>query len=201
MSWGSVGSVGSVSKKELIEKAKLGEVVSFPTDTVPALAALPEFASSIFSLKQRSPEKPLILMAANFEQLEIYITGTTKERKIWEETARKYWPGALTLVLPASDLLPKSLNPTNSQTIGLRIPNHPDALEILSQTGPLATTSANLSGQTPLENLTEIAKTFPSVFTLNTHLSGSTGIPSTIIKWTDNVKWQILRQGQVDIYE
>ncbi len=186
-----------VSRQELIKQAKLGQVISFPTDTVNGLAVLPSLAGLIFALKKRSENKPLILMGAYSAQLWQYVTGTASEQKIWQEIAQKHWPGALTLVLPASSLLPSAMNPNGSKTIGLRIPSHPTTLEILSQTGPLATTSANLSKERPLENIEEISRVFPSVYTLKTiNSSLCTGVPSTVAQWTGE-GWQILRQGGV----
>ena len=134
-----------VCQSQLIEAAKAGKVVSFPTDTVPALGVLPENASLIFSLKKRSPDKPLILMGASPEDIWQYVTGTLKELDIWQQIAKLYWPGSLTLVLPASSLVPTTINHTNSGTIGLRIPKHKTAQEILAETGCLSTTSSNLS--------------------------------------------------------
>lgn len=57
--------------------------------------------------------------------------------------------GALTLVLPASDKVPRVMNPQDPTTIGIRVPNHPIARAILAQTGPMATTSVNVSGKPP----------------------------------------------------
>ena len=156
-----------VTQAELIKNAIAGKVVSFPTDTVPALAVLPEKADLIFDLKQRSTDKPLILMAATVDEIWDYVLGTTQERAVWQAIAQRYWPGQLTLVLPASERVPSAMNPLNSGTIGIRIPDSAIALEILAQTGPLATTSANLSGQPPLAQMSAIAEVFPSVATLN----------------------------------
>jgi L-threonylcarbamoyladenylate synthase len=89
------------------------------------------------------------------------------------------------------------MNPTNSQTIGVRVPNLKIALDILTETGPLATTSANLSGQPPLETMEAINQAFPQVFTLDGDYVGS-GQPSTVAKWT-NQGWEILRQGSVKL--
>ena len=139
-----------VTQAELIQKAIAEKVVSFPTDTVPALAVLPQKADLIFDLKQRATDKPLILMAATLDEIWTYVLGTAEERAVWQAIAERYWPGQLTLVLPASDRVPAGMNPLNSGTIGIRIPDSAIALEILAQTGPLATTSANLSGQPPL---------------------------------------------------
>ncbi|MEA5565061.1 L-threonylcarbamoyladenylate synthase [Anabaena sp. UHCC 0399] len=193
-----------VSLEELIASACSGFVVSFPTDTVPALAVLPEKAALIFATKQRSQDKPLILMAADAEDLWPYVQGSEAEYQIWQQVVDQYWPGGLTLVLPASDRVPKAMNPTDPTTIGIRVPKSAIAQKILSQTGPLATTSANLSGQPALETMAEIAAQFPEVMTWestatefsskNTALSQ----PSTVAKWTGS-NWQILRQGAVNL--
>ena len=191
-----------VTLDALISGAKNGQLVSFPTDTVPALAVKPENAALIFAAKGRSQDKPLILMAASSTQLWDYVTGTQEELEIWQQVISSHWPGALTLVLPASERLPKSMNPNDPTSIGIRVPNNTIALEILSQTGPLATTSANLSGQPPLMTIAEIDKQFKDVLTLaNTKLEQeiyATGVPSTVVKWTGN-NWQILRQGVIQI--
>ncbi|MBD2359986.1 L-threonylcarbamoyladenylate synthase [Anabaena minutissima FACHB-250] len=193
-----------VSLEELIAGARSGFVVSFPTDTVPALAVLPEKAALIFATKQRSQDKPLILMAADAEDLWPYVQGSEAEYQIWQQVVDQYWPGGLTLVLPSSDRVPKAMNPTDPTTIGIRVPKSAIAQKILSQTGPLATTSANLSGQPALETMAEIAAQFAEVMTWestatefsskNTALSQ----PSTVAKWTGS-NWQILRQGAVNL--
>jgi L-threonylcarbamoyladenylate synthase len=190
-----------VSVDALVAGAKSGTVVSFPTDTVPALAALPEKSHLIFETKQRSQDKPLILMAATAEELWPFCLGNVQQIQIWQQVAAQYWPGALTLVLPASNKVPIEVNPLDSATIGLRVPNSSIARQILAQTGPLATTSANLSGQPPLETMAEIEAQFPDVLTLfweEELKNQAVGLPSTVAKWTDN-GWQILRQGAVKL--
>ncbi len=191
-----------VSSTNLISGARAGLLVSFPTDTVPALAAMPEKAALIFAAKQRSQDKPLILMAASAEDLWPYVKGSENEYKVWQEVADKYWPGGLTLVLPASERLPKVMNPIDPTTIGIRVPNSAIAQTILAQTGPLATTSANFSGQPPLQTMTEIETQFPQILTLATTECQSEipgmGIPSTVAKWT-GINWQILRQGAIEL--
>ncbi|OUL32576.1 hypothetical protein BV372_19075 [Nostoc sp. T09] len=191
-----------VSLSTLVAGARAGLLVSFPTDTVPALAALPTQAALIFAAKQRSQDKPLILMAASGSDLWPYVQGSDREYKIWQELTDKYWPGGLTLVLPASALVPKVMNPTDPTTIGIRVPASAIAQTILTQTGPLATTSANLSGQAPLQTMAEIEQQFPEVLTLITTESQSEvsamGVPSTVTKWT-GMDWQILRQGAIKL--
>jgi L-threonylcarbamoyladenylate synthase len=190
-----------VSQSELITAAIAGAVVSFPTDTVPALAVKPEESAKIYQLKQRSLDKPLILMVASPDEVWPYIEGTETEIQIWKRVMAQHWPGELTLVLPASSQLPLAMNPLNDSTLGVRMPNQALALEILSQTGPLATTSANRSGEPALQFLTAIADSFPEVLTLNcANLENiqpiGNGQPSTVAQWI-NPDWKILRPGRI----
>ncbi|HEY9699839.1 MAG TPA: L-threonylcarbamoyladenylate synthase [Trichocoleus sp.] len=203
-----------VPLNELVDIAKAGtHLVSFPTDTVPALAARPEQADLIYEAKQRSQTKPLILMGGNLDDLWAYVAGTAAEREIWQQVAEKYLPGALTLVLPASDRLPRAMNPTDPTTIGIRVPYHPIAQHILTLTRPLATTSVNRSGEPALQTLEAINAQFPEVYTLSpaalkaieaevgsvaAQTPQSSGLPSTVAKWTGQ-GWEILRQGEVVI--
>lgn len=186
-----------VSMDALIDGARKGLLVSFPTDTVPALAAKPENADLIYIAKQRSLDKPLILMAASPSELWNFVDGSKYELEIWRQVAAKYLPGALTMVLPTKALVAKTMNPNDPTTIGVRVPASEIACSILAETGPLATTSANLSGQSALLTMTEIAKQFPQVLTLSDTQCQDTaaiGVPSTVIKWNGN-NWDILRQG------
>lgn len=189
-----------VSQAELVKSAIAGQVVSFPTDTVPALAVRPDRAAALYQVKQRPSTKPLILMAAEWSDLIPYIQGTTAELASWQQIARVYFPGAVTLVLPASDLVPQAMNPTSSGTIGVRVPNLPLTREILRQTKPMATTSANLSGSETLVITSAIAKTFPQVTILQDatpQQPQGSGLPSTVVQWQAE-SWSVLRQGSVN---
>ncbi len=151
-------------------------------------------------------------MAATIADIWGYVAGSAKERQIWQQVAERYLPGALTLVLPASENVPSAMNPKDPTTIGVRVPNHPIAQLILRQTGPLATTSANRSGQPPLLSMSEIEHQFPQVVTLlhseiqtleqhpstEVETSIASGIPSTVARWT-GTEWEVLRQGAVVI--
>ncbi len=190
-----------VSITDLVNGVRAGCVVSFPTDTVPALAVLPEKADLLYALKQRSQNKPLILMGGVADDLWDFVKESADKWQ-WQQVAASHWAGALTLVLPASDRVPKAMNPADPTTIGLRVPKCAIAQNILLQTGPLATTSANLSGQPPLTTMAEIAECFPDVLTLQVpELAGENsviGVPSTVAKWMGN-NWEILRQGAVSL--
>ncbi len=185
------------SLTEVVAAAINGAVVSFPTDTVPALAVRPDRAELIYQLKQRDDSKPLILLAANVADLWPFTRGNSEEKEIWQEMANRYWPGALTLALPASTRVPVGLNSGN--TIGLRLPNSEAAKAVLQQTGALATSSANLSGEAPLLNMLQVDRVFPTVTTLIGERDRSaSNQPSTVIKWT-GTDWEVLRQGLVVI--
>ncbi|MBE9180483.1 L-threonylcarbamoyladenylate synthase [Oculatella sp. LEGE 06141] len=199
---------------ELVAAAQAGDrLVSFPTDTVPALAVRPDRASLIFAAKRRSETKPLILMGADLADLWEFVAGTPAEKAVWQQIANRYWPGALTLVLPASDRLPVAVNPSNPTTIGIRVPDRAIARHILARTGPLATTSVNRSGDPPLQSLSDINQQFPEVLTLlpselervepdttvdkpGSPAQSAVGVPSTVVQWTEE-GWHILRQGSV----
>lgn len=198
-----------VSLQALIEGAKSGKLVSFPTDTIPALAVQPEKSELIFQAKRRSQTKPLILMGDKADSLWPYIASSPQELKLWQQIAAKYWPGALTLVLPASAKVPPGMNPLESQrpevapTIGIRVPNCDLARKILAHTGPLATTSANISGQPALTTIAEIEAQFSEVLTLVPgeleSRQSSSGLASTVAKWNPELGWEILRAGAVKL--
>ena len=187
-----------VSLTALVASARSGKLVSFPTDTVPALAVRPDRSADIFTLKQRSPDKPLILMAASWQEFLPFLDIAHPDLAIWQQTAQKYFAGAVTLVLPASDR-GCSLN-QGFTTLGVRIPDSKIAIAILQQTGAMLTTSANKSNEPPLRKMLEINNTFPSVMTLGdeidiTERTGS-GLPSTVVEWTKD-GWLVRRQGSV----
>lgn len=191
-----------VSQAELVAGAIAHKVVSFPTDTVPALAVKPDSADRIYQLKQRSRDKPLILLGASVEDLLPYVSYTPDELAAWQNLIRQHWPGALTLVLPASSLVPSAINSTNSNTVGIRVPDLLVALRILRQTGVLATSSANISGQNTLKTMKAIDAAFPEVLVLRDEdlPSGAmgNGLASTVVRWQDGT-WQVLRQGIITI--
>ncbi|MFQ3680507.1 MAG: L-threonylcarbamoyladenylate synthase [Pseudanabaenaceae cyanobacterium] len=168
-----------------------GAVAAFPTDTVPALAVIPPHRDRIYQLKQRDPHKPLILMAATAAALADYVDFDRFPRSRWETEVVPHWPGPVTFVLPANGH-GQACNPGHD-TLGLRIPNHPVALSVLQQTGPLLTTSANRSGEPPLRSWPEIQRAFPEVI-LGTAADPGSGQPSTVVAWRGD-RWETLRTG------
>ena len=178
---------------------KSGLPIIFPTDTLPAIGCLPKFSNIIYEFKKRDRNKPLILMGSEHKQLIDYVQESAKED--YENIASKYWPGALTIVIPASAKQTAHLT-SNDQTIGLRIPNSNIAQSLLRETGPLLTSSANISGFKGSITAEGISLDFPSIKILGPIPWGkSSGKASTIIFWKNSGNWKLIREGEVIIRE
>lgn len=199
-----------VPLEDYVNAARDG-VIALPTDTVWGVATTPEHSSLLYELKQRSLEKSLILLGANATDLWPYVSDAAVDGERWQAITDQHWPGQLTLVVPASPKVPLAMHPTTPETIGVRVPNHPVARQILTMTGPLATTSANLSGQPNLMSGAQVLGQFPQVYgldasalqelvgtsgTLEASLPQPSGLPSTVARWQLD-HWEILRQGTV----
>lgn len=198
-----------VGLEDYIKAVRCGGVVALPTDTVWGVAALPKYGSTLYELKQRSLDKSLILLGANADDLWPYVT---MDLETWQATTEKHWPGQLTLVLPSTPRVPVAMHPKTPDTIGVRVPDHPVAQQLLALTGPLATTSANISGQPNLMSVEAVLGQFPTVYGLNDNaiqellanlgrsggLPAPSGLPSTVARWQLQ-HWEILRQGTVDL--
>lgn len=177
----------------LAVQLRQGAAALLPTDTLPALACLPSHAAQIWQLKRRPPDKPLILMAADLEALQPWLGGTWLPA--WQEMASLGWPGALTLVLPASGDRVHLLHP-GGRSLGLRIPACPQARALLRLSGPLATTSANPSGQPPARTAAEAAAAFPQLPLLGPlPWPEPSGQASTVLRWDGSGGWTVLRAG------
>jgi len=178
---------------------KSGLPIIFPTDTLPAIGCLPQFSNIIYEFKKRDKNKPLILMGSENKHLIDYVHESAKED--YENLASKYWPGALTIVIPASAKQTATLT-SNDLTIGLRIPNSNIAQSLLRETGPLLTSSANISGFKGSITVDGIALDFPSVKILGPIPWGKrSGKASTIIFWKKSGDWRLIREGEVLVKE
>jgi L-threonylcarbamoyladenylate synthase len=177
-----------------------GEAVLFPTDTLPALASSPSVAPLLWRLKRRPPDKPLILMGADLEQL-VGLIGVPW-RSEWLEQAHRCWPGATTLVLPIAGPLVEVLNPGGS-SLGLRVPASLLACDLLRRSGPLATSSANPSGAPPATDADQAAAAFPGLARLAPlPWPPGSGAPSRVLAWRESPDsegdpWQVLRPGPI----
>ena len=182
-----------LSKKDLEHK-----VIAFPTDTVFGVGALidDEIAiDKIFELKHRDYSKPLAILAASINDILPYIDDVSEDVV---KLMNKYWPGALTIIFNKKNNVSNKIT-SGFKTIAFRIPNCDISLEILKQTGPLATTSVNISGEKPLNTYEEIERYFGDKidYIVSDNVSSS-NVSSTIIDVTTNAI-KIIRQGEIKI--
>ncbi len=186
-----------INTESALDKLKSGLPIIFQTDTLPAIACLPEFSQIIYDIKKRDSNKPLILMGADNEQLIDYVHESAKED--YENLAAKYWPGALTMIIPVSENK-KSTVTSKNFTLGLRIPNSYIAQSLIRETGPLLTSSANISGIQGSITAEGISLDLPNVDILGPlPWERCSGKASTIISWVKYGDWNLIREGQVTI--
>lgn len=174
-----------------------GEVVCIPTDTVYGIGADPFNAQAVTRLltaKSRTRAMPPPVLVADLptaQTLAARIPGQA------QEMMRSYWPGALTLIFPAKETLGWDLGDTNG-TVALRMPDHAVALELLRQCGPLAVTSANLTGRPPALSVSQaVAQLGEKVSVYLDAGQAPGGVPSTILKFfsEDPLRVQVIREG------
>ena len=174
-----------------------GGLVVFPTDTVYGLAALPfqaQFIERLYVVKGRSSAKAIGILLGDQAQLSQVTSGMNTMAACLAEA---FWPGSLTLVVSRHPNLPQLLSP--DETIGVRMPDHPFALALLRQSGPLAVTSANLSGRENTLTAQEVFDQLRGRIHLvldGGHVPG--GIPSTVVDCTKEEP-VILRKGPVTL--
>lgn len=165
------------------------------TDTVWGLIAKPnkENIERIYQIKGRDKNKPLIIFAKSITKLKELSLGW--DPKI-EAIAREHFPGALTIVMKRSSKLDSFINP-EIETIGMRIPDSKQVLDLINDNEFLLSTSANLSGQEPVANYQEAQTQFSNqVDLVIDSQQTSSGEASTIISYIDG-KIEMLRQGQL----
>ena len=188
-----------INSRSALKVLKSGLPVIFQTDTLPAIGCLPKYSKIIYRFKKRDRNKPLILMGSEHKQLINYVHESATED--YENIASKYWPGALTMVIPVSEKEDGILT-SSDFTLGLRIPNSHMAQSLMKETGPLLTSSANISGFTGSITAEGIALDFPSVDILGPiPWEKGSGKASTIISWKKSGNWELIREGEVLISE
>lgn len=174
---------------------KSGAMIAFPTDTVYGIgvSAFNSVAiDQIYQVKGRSQLKAIPILIGSPKELDrITLPRSGTVQMIIDN----FWPGALTLVLPLLPELPENLSPT--PTIGLRVPDHELTRKLLESTGPLAATSANLSGQPSALTANEVLQQLEGRIDLV--LDGGSapgGQASTVVDCTGE-EIKILREGPI----
>lgn len=180
-----------------VEALKRGEVIVFPTETFYGLGAdaLNENAvERVLSLKGRNPDSPIAVIIADQQMLaRIVIEIPLKAQRLID----RFWPGPLTLVLPAKQGLPQPLVNRDGK-IGVRVSSHPVATGLARELGrPLTATSANPSGKAPPRTIRE-ARTYFSgkieVFLDGGRLEGKKG--SSVVEVRGD-QMRIIREGEI----
>jgi L-threonylcarbamoyladenylate synthase len=172
-----------VDLAEAVAALRRGGVIGFSTDTVYGLAVLPGGEAKVHQIKGRPADLPLILMVARFADLDALVAVDRRARWYMD----RWWPGPLTLVLPAV---------AGGGTLGVRLPDHPLALELLRAAGPLFTTSANRHGEPPALTAAEAALV-PGLAGVLDGGRAPGGEPSTVISLLPGQEMTVIREGAI----
>jgi L-threonylcarbamoyladenylate synthase len=174
-----------------------GALAIYPTDTLYAAGccALDEAAVSLLrEAKGRDERKPFPVIVADVEQARSLCAS-------WSDTAQRladaFWPGPMTLVLPASPHLPGALL-AGALGVAVRVPACDTARTLARLAGPLVSTSANLAGEAPCTTIDLALSAFP-IATLAFDIGPLHGTPSTLVDVTAPTGgFRILREGRID---
>lgn len=173
-----------------------GGVVVFPTDTVYGVGAdafNPEATARIFEAKRRPRSMPLPVLVARPRQAWALCSEVPSAAQV---LVAEFWPGPLTLILPEAEGLSWDLGATRGG-VAVRMPAHDDLLDLIMMIGPLAATSANLSGEPTPTTVAEIAARLGDAVSLYVDGGPSAGdVPSTIV---DLTRWRpkVTREGAI----
>lgn len=193
----------SASTSEIQAAAKFiqeGKLVAMPTETVYGLGAHaldPQAVARIFASKERPSFDPLIVHVCDQEMIQGLIGDLTPlTQSAYEALAQAFWPGPMTLILPKSERVPDIVS-SGLPTVGIRMPNHPVALELIRQSGcPIAAPSANKFGRTSPTTPEHVTKQLDMVEAVLDGGPSEVGIESTIIALTPS-GFEILRPGAI----
>ena len=178
-----------------LEILQFGGLVAFPTDTVYGVGALAfdrAAVESIYAAKGRPLEKAIPVLIGDADDLS---KVSAEVPEIALKLAARFWPGPLTLVVPKRPELPGQVS--SSPTVGVRIPDHSMARQLLLLAGPMAVTSANLSGQPSPSTAQEVLSQLSGRIDLI--LDGGItpgGVPSTVVDCS-GAELQVLREGPI----
>jgi L-threonylcarbamoyladenylate synthase len=185
--------------QEALKVLRKGGLVAFPTDTVYGLGTLAfngKAVEAIYIAKDRPMDKAIPILLWDFDDLP---KVTSNLPPMAAKLASRFWPGPLTLVIPKNPNLPEAISAT--ATVAVRVPDHKIARAILRATGPMAVTSANISGQPSPVTADDVFAQLGGRIELIIN-GGKTpgGMPSTLVDCTGNEP-AILRDGPVSLTE
>lgn len=173
-----------------------GGTVVLPTDTVYGLAALPSVegaTQALFDLKDRSADHPLAVLVADLDQALELVSFDEPAVGRW---MAELWPGPLTIVLRRSAVASGLALGGGSDTIGIRCPDHPFVRALAAGVGPIATTSANRSGEPTPTTAGEAASSLVGAADLVVDGGPAGTLASTVVDASGDT-WTILREGAI----
>jgi len=177
-----------------------GELVVLPTDTVYGLgcdAFSPEAVVRLLTAKGRGRAMPPPVLVPHARTLDGIAADVPDDVRALAEA---FWPGGLTLVVPMQPTLSWDLGDTGG-TVAVRMPLHPVALELLESTGPMAVSSANLTGSPAAATAAEAKEQLGDAVAIYLEAGpAGSGVPSTIVDGTGDVP-RVLREGAVSLAE
>lgn len=180
-----------------IEVLQSGGVVLLPTDTVFGICCRmdrKESVERIFAIKKRDPAQAVPVLVSSTDMVKKYVLPFSEKV---EALMEKYWPGGLTIVLPANKKTVLPLVRGSKETVGLRIPDMLSPFQIIENVGvPLVGTSANFHGKPPVKGWQDLDPALVQLvdYVLEEDALGETS--STVIDCSTN-PWEIVRQGAV----
>ncbi|MBZ5512305.1 MAG: threonylcarbamoyl-AMP synthase [Acidobacteriia bacterium] len=180
------------------EQIKSGQVLGMPTDTFYGLAADPfnlRAVERVYEIKSRSRHKPLSLLIESEEQAEMLARDPLPDE--FYELARKFWPGPLTIIVPAASRLPLKVT-ANTGNVALRIPSANIPLSVIRAAGvPITATSANLSGASECTTASAVRDQLQERIAIIVDGGPSPrDVSSTIVDLSEG-GWRVLREGAV----
>ena len=195
--------ISEIKSEKLNNILKNGGVIGFVTDTVWGIGCLPNSkkgVEKIYKIKHRDANKPLILMSNDTENLFKYVKNVPVKAN---ELIKKFFPGALTVVLEKSELTGDFIT-SGKNTVGIRVPDNKTFSKLCSiiDGNVLATTSANISGEEPALNFQSVVDKLSGVVDIifEDEEESAKGTPSTVVSVISN-EIKILRQGSVNTNE
>lgn len=180
---------------EAVRALGQGQPIGIPTDTVYGLAVdpfLPGATDRIFAAKRRPRDVSLPVLVSGVEQA---LSLSTAVPALALELMARYWPGPLTIVIPARAGLGADLG-EDELTVGVRSPDHPVPLALCAAVGPLATTSANRHGEPPMTTAQALADAFGEAVPVVLDGGTCAGSPSTVVDCTGQ-DLKLLREGRI----
>jgi len=170
-----------------------GGVGLLPTDTIYGLSCRALDAAAvgkIHKLKDRSAHKPFIILISDIKMLDL-LSISSEQAKITEQ----YWPGPLSVIL--SSQAPDFLT-LGTASLAVRMPDSPNLIELISRTGPITSTSANLEGEQPVQSVPAAQRLFGDKLDFYVNAGNLDNPPSTLAEIKDG-KLEVVRQGAAKI--